>query len=210
MRLRLKPEKLFPLSAFHTFPLRQHAGGEPEPRKETIRLSQAEFSGLCRRGETLQVSARHLIWYAWGTAVMDVLRQEEVIVRVQTKAGAMPLCLRRSDTLGDIRSGEDALKPFRAEEEVWTAIFGRSIRPVLISVPEAEPCKDGGLKLRYEFDGNLWQEDAVLHALTLFEGRLRARFEAWRAMLWRLLEYRYWLYRISRERKTDLETGRST
>ena len=81
MRLRLKPEKLFPLSAFHTFPLRQHAGGEPEPR------------------------------------FLE-------------------------------KSGADA--------------------------------------------------------------RLRARFEAWRAMLWRLLEYRYWLYRISRERKTDLETGRST
>ena len=166
--------KLFPPSAIQTFPLRRHAGEKPESRKETIRLSQAEFSDLCRRGETMQAPARHLIWYAWGTAVMDVLRQEEVIIRVQTDARSMPLCLRRSDTLGDIRRGEDALKPFRAEEEIWTAIFGRSFRPVLIPAPETESCKDGGLKLRYEFDGNLWQEGAVLRALSLFEGRLRA------------------------------------
>lgn len=41
------------------------------------------------------------------------------------------------------------------------------------------------------------------------DAELRAQFEAWRAMLWRLLEYRHWLYRLSRERKTDLKAGGS-
>ena len=167
------PRELFPVTAMRTFPLCKQPSEEPNPHRETFWISEAERSGLCRRARELEVSERHLIWYAWGTAVMDSIRQEEVIVRVQTDRGSMPLCLRRSDTPGDIRRREDLLKPFRGEAEIWTAIFGKKLRPALIPSPGAEADRDGGLKLSYEFDGNLWQENAVFRALSLFEGRLR-------------------------------------